>query len=442
MRKVETKEGEIPGIVLPAIEFSSDKISIARGEAVLLRWAVKEAEEATMWESKVLPTAPEPLDWGRISHLGKPIKRADKLEVKPEKTTAYYLVAKTQRGLRGKRIVVEVKVKKKTSLKPFICSPSIKVYDKMESRPHIGWIGKPFKPAVDEVILAQIQAALKLAQQWNSPPLPPMINIVANPKVIFEDESCVFSWNVSNANSVRCSLNESADYLLADSSDPSGTKHDGGGIGHGDWLPCTDPACMSSTWTIGGPALKQRNSWFHVWADNVLGGSATAGQWTDILSIPNFTGNYTTPYSGFSSRQAWIRDTLKKIDEKLRNGCILSDVSLDQTVDAFKQGYLSRQEVWANLLCALQNMKLVTFKCENLLGTDQSVIDTPPASFQPYSNLLIFRWKPDLGLGPTEYAIMHELVHKCGFHNDLLMYYSGSDIEYQTDLVASACPLP
>ena len=147
---------------------------------------------------------------------------------------------------------------------------------------------------------------------------------------------------------------------------------------------------------------------------------------------PQFTGAYTSAYSGYNTRKAWIRNTLKVIEKKLRNGYILNHTSLDKTVAAFKDGYLSRQEIWANLLRLLQNMKLVTFICENTTNKNAA-----SASFKSYSNNLYFRWKPTYNLGPSEYAIMHELVHKVGFHDALLKYYSVASIENQTDLVAS-----
>jgi hypothetical protein len=174
-------------------------------------------------------------------------------------------------------------------------------------------------------------------------------------------------------------------------------------------------------------------------AGNIFGKTASASQWFDVLTIPQFQGAYADSYAGFMSRQAWVRDTIKDIDRKLRNGCILSNTALDNTVAAFKDGHLTRQHVWGNLLAALHNIELVTYKCESVYGKDQSVKQKPAGSWKSYTNEIVLRWKPDLNVGPSEYLIMHELVHKCGFHDALLAHYSHASIESQTDLVASAC---
>jgi hypothetical protein len=155
----------------------------------------------------------------------------------------------------------------------------------------------------------------------------------------------------------------------------------------------------------------------------------------DILSVPQFTG------VAIPTRMSFVRATLKEIDQKLRYGCIYNDTALDSTVPAFKDGHLSRTQVWSRLLAELQNMKLITFLIEDLKGTSQEIQNTSPASWQGYAtgNQITLRWKVDLSLMPSPYAIMHELVHKCGFHDALLPYYSHSEIEDQTDTVASTC---
>jgi hypothetical protein len=425
---------------LPKMEFSSDKTQIEKGETVILRWTVKEAEKTKFWENPVGPSAPELLNWERISELGKKVKMADEVEVRPEETTAYYLVSMSPLGMRGKRIVVEVLVEKKEPRKPYVCSPPRQILNKMDAKPHLALVKQPIKTLTQADILSQIIAVLKQGYQWTAPPDPPLINISANPPVIFEDETSVVSWNISNANSSDHGVVSNMDGLTADPTDPSGAKLWGASWGSGGAPPCTNAACMSITNTIKGQQWKQNWLYFYVHAHNVFGKSASESCWVDILSIPQFTGEYSVSYSGFPSRQAWIRDTLKKIDEKLENGCILNDVSLDQTVDAFKKGYLSRKEIWINLRVALQNMKIVTFKCENVPGTGTSTQNTAPASWKSYGNVITFRWKPDLGWGPSEYAVMHELVHKCGFHDALFNFnYTVSEIEDQTDKVASAC---
>jgi len=267
----------LPEIALPEIEFSADKTRIERGQSVALRWNVKEAKEATLWESTVLPSAPEPLDWMRISQLGEKVKSADEMELTPEETTAYYLVAKTPLGMSGRRIVVEVVVEEKPIPEPEIWEPEERFLERIEERSHVAWIEGPARPAPS--VIAEL--AWRLAEQWvlldgPGPGLPPLITISINPQVIFEDESAVLSWTIANANCATGGVGMQQTFMVAWAADYSGTKMDGGGWGAGGMPPCALP--MSGSWNIASKPFGARHEWHSIWADNAMGKSAVASQ--------------------------------------------------------------------------------------------------------------------------------------------------------------------
>jgi len=106
---------------------------------------------------------------------------------------------------------------------------------------------------------------------------------------------------------------------------------------------------------------------------------------------------------------------------------------LDATVDAFKKGYLSRKEFWATLLVQLQNIKLVTFNC-------QDVPDNQWVAFQwaDFTNDITLQWSPSHTPGAK--TIMLALALKCGFNLGLMKFgYSKTDIFNQAMKVTDAC---
>ncbi len=428
---ISKEEEEIfPSIILPEIEFSVEPTQVGRGQTVTLQWHVQDAEEATLFTSTILPKNPEHLNWLRIKELGEKVELNDSLESTIEETTVFYLVAQSQQGLRGAKAVVEVAEKEpELEREPVIWEPQEQFLDRTEDLGGIEWFEETIQPTPADIV-AQVELALKQFEWWFAGTNPPIINISINPEVIFTDETAILNWRVSNAQYTSSSSTMSRTYLVADPTKASGNRLDGGGYGSGGspW-----GTAMSGSWKIEGARHQQQHLRQYVSARNALGKSAEASAWLDILSIPQFKGA-STP-----QRQSFIRNALKSSDKKLRNGCIYNNAALDKTVAAFRDGRLNRQQFWWRLLIELQNLKLVTFNCQELRGTSQRVKDTASASFRDYSNEIILRWKVDLNLMPTSYAILHELIHKCGFNSDLLKYYSKASIETQAHLIAEAC---
>lgn len=412
-------------LYLPKIEFSSATTQIKRGEATFLSWDVKGAKEAILWKSSLLPEAPEPLNWPKISRLGEKVKLRDKAEIIPEDTTSYYLLAKGSLGLHGNRIVVEVMPDKKGELQTEIWRPQKQFLDRMEDRSHVGWIERPTK-VLPSGASADFEVISKIAEKWHSGSTSPGINLSASMGVIFEDEFSTLSWAISNANCAEMSETFSKTGMTVDQAKVSGTKITGGGWGAGGMPPCALLLNGSVKVTGQAPFGSSYRRWW-VTAHNTAGLSATSWRWIDVLSVPNFKGS-STP-----TRISGIRNALRTVDTMLRKGCIYNDAALDTTVAAFKNGHLKRTELWARLLAELQNIKLTTFNCKDVADKDWG-----GGHWGDYTNEIILDWSPS-HTPYLEYVILHELVHKCGFNGDLLKFYSTADIENQAHAVSGAC---
>ena len=411
---------------MPEIEFSSAKTRIKRGETTTLDWSVKGAEEATLWMSKVLPYAPEPLDWSKISRLGEKVGLSEKMELTPEETTAYYLVTNGVLGMRGSRIVIEVVYEElEPTRRPETWKPQESFLAHMEDSMHVGWLDRHAGP-IPSNIAKDFEVVLRLAETWFAGPTPPGISLSASTEVMFEDETAMLTWNISNANCAEMGESMSKTGMIVSPTKTSGTQIAGGGWGAGGTPSCA--LSLSSSMNLTGQApFGSSHRRFWITAHNTAGKSATSWQWVDTLSIPQFKGS-STP-----TRISSIRSALKTIDKLLRNGCIYNDKALDTTVAAFKNGHLKRTELWARLLAELQNIKLNTFNCNDVADNDWGA-----GHWADYTNEIFLEWSPS-HTPYLEYVIFHELVHKCGFNGDLLKFYSKGDVENQAHVVSGAC---
>jgi hypothetical protein len=359
--------------------------------------------------------------------LGEKISLSEKVDLAPEATTAYYLVAKGILGMRGKRILIEVIQEELEPVRqPETWKPQERFLARMEDTLHVGWIDRlaKFTPSRTDIHFA---AVLRLAERWLAGPTPPGINLSASTEVIFDDESSTLSWNISNSNCAEMGETLDKTGMVVDPTKTSGTKIAGGGWGAGGMPPCGLPLSssvqVSSQVSYGGPGHLQ----FWITAHNTAGESATATQWIDTLSVPQFKGT-STP-----TRISGIREALRAIDKKLRNGCICNDTALDTSVAAFTNGQLNRMELWARLLAELQNITLDTFNCQDVADDSWGA-----GHWVDYTNEIGLEWSYS-NIPYLEYVILHELVHKSGFNGDLLTFYSKKDIEDQAHAVSGAC---
>ena len=427
----QSEERGFHGLEIPEIEFWVEPVRIEPGMPVHVGWNAEWAEEVRLWKSPVLPFAAEPLDWVRILELGEPVDRAGEMELMPEETTAFYLVARSFAGMRARRFIVEV-VTERFEQTAELWRPAELYLGKMEDRSHVGWL----QSTVDlrRIDSARFESWMRMGEMWSGKSSPPGISLTLMPQVIFVGESTLLSWNISNANCADKSVTQYFTSLKAQAGAISGTVPAGGGFGAGGMPVCALSKWMSGSENISGMPFGPRNEWHHFNAKNALGKSATTSRWIDVLSVPQFKGN-STP-----KRIAAIKKAIKTIDKKLRDGCIYNDTGLDKTVAAFKDGHIDRRAFWARLLAELQNLKLVTFNCKDVSDKNWGA-----GHWADYTNEIILEWSPS-HTPYLEYVILHELIHKCGFNGNLLKYYAKytkspneTGVENQAHKVTGAC---
>jgi hypothetical protein len=427
MREKDT----LPWMRLPKIEFTSDQTRIRRGDSVSLRWDAGEASEVRFWKSTFLGSGP--LDWWRIFQQGEKVKAKGEIKLTQDKATAYYLVAKTLTGTRGTSIVVSVVEEEKPKLPATTWCPPGGTLPRMKDISHVAWLVQPRKIAPElSSELGQLMGSM--LKTFSGPgPSPPTINFTLNPQVIFEDESTVESWNVSNASCVTVgNATIDTEDLKADPTQESGAAPDAYGYGFAGGIPCD--AAQSGSLTIPANGLLSVGGHYqghYTWycdAKNALGQEAVASDWLDVLSLPQFAGSY-------AAHTTEIRNAIKDVDKTLRGGAIYNDTALDNNVDPFKKGQMSRTGLWATLLVALQNLKVVTFNCIDLALGDPN----PCGQWGDYSNEIKLYWQP--GYNPyLQFIIVHELIHKCGFNHGLNQFgYKDNEIETWACRIACTC---
>jgi hypothetical protein len=437
------REERLLGLPLPDVHFSADRLEIRPGEAVTLRWHVDGAEEVMYWASPYEPIDLVPLSWVQIAELGGRVEPKGEIVVRPDRTAPYYLLARSALGARGEVVVIRVRPDPApTPTEPrFECRPGPAVLQRMEDHP-LRIRPEPWRRPEPATVADRVADLVRsLAPPWFGPPggmvtlgLPV---VTANPPVIFTDETPpTVSWITSGANCITSGMGLYKGVLLPvppaqPDTDPafswSGTAEDGGSIGSAGSPGCSLPASgqIALPKDFLAPPYGPGHYTWGVTATGASGQGASAGAWFDILPIPTFTGAATPP------RIALVRSYLKDIDQKLRSGGILSDATLDTTVAAFKDKRLNKYDVWRRLLEEIQNLQNLVFQCgDNPTGGGGHWAD--------FSNTIWLDWNAKTGAGPSDYALLHELVHKCGFNGRLLAWYSHDQIEDQADLVASS----
>jgi hypothetical protein len=415
---VPRKTEGFPAVEGPIVELQVRPDALRKGGTVTLRWNVQRAEEARLFLS-VETAASGWLNWGEIARLGESVPLEGTKELSVEETTGAYLVAHSALAQAGTRVRIEVQGAAAETA-PFTCQPDGLIQAKMIFQPHlapIGWVCIPALPLGEPVWPRWPRAG----EEWNCCAAP-SLSLTVGQAVIFQDESTTVNWQATNAAFANLGYHDQYSILLADASQIGATRQNGGGYGAGGWPGNGTP--LSGSATCGGQPHFRFESWY-LSATNAAGQAAGTSLWLDVLSVPQFKGMAT------AARQVNIRNAIRDILGKLRQGCILNDAALDQTVGAFQKKLLSRAEVWWRLVTALQNLVLITFDC-------QDVTSGAVGSWSTHSNDIILRWLPNGGPN-LPYVILHELVHKVGFHSGLYSAFSGPEIESQCDTVASSC---
>jgi hypothetical protein len=399
----------------PEIHVFAEPTCIKRGEPVAINWHVEGAEEATLWISASLPDAPEPLNWVRIAEIGETVPIEERIEQVLEVTTAFYIVAKNPLGISGRRVIVEVAEEIEPVAEPETWSPQKQFLPQMEDPSQLAWVELSIN---DELVIP--------GEVWHAGS-PPNLSLSASPQVIFIDENATLSWKVTNANCATMGFTKRSTDLVADGSNISGTKPQGGGWGAGG-MPHCGLTQMSGSWKISGQSYGHGHQVHWLSASNVMAKSASASRWLDILSIPKYKGAAT------QSRKSDIRSALKTIDNKLLNGAVYNDSSLDSKVPAFKNNHLNRKAFWARLVAEIENIELDTFHCKDVADKDWGA-----GHWTEYANEIVLEWSPK-NTPWLAYVIVHELMHKCGFNSTLKKWgYSKYEIEQQCHTVSKAC---
>jgi hypothetical protein len=427
------------GLPLPEVRFSADRIEVRPGEPVTLQWHVDGAEEVVYWANPYEPIDLVPLSWVRIAELGGRVEPRGEIVVRPDRTAAYYVLARSALGARGEEVVIQVRSDPApTSTEPgFECQPGPAALQRMTDHP-LRIQPEPWRRPQPAAVADRVAELVRSLDPFPSGPRGGMVTlglpvVTVSQPVIFKDEPPpTLNWSTSGATCIQSGFSRIKSVLVpGQDKDPafswSGTASDGGSYAFGG-----SPACSmaASGQMVFSQSLLQTlgtgNYTFWISAGGASGQGTYGGVWFDLLPVPKFTGAAAAP------RQALIRSYLKDIDQKLRSGGILSDATLDTAVAAFKHNRLSKYEVWWRLLLEVQNLQNLVFQCaDNPNGGG--------ASWGNFSNTINLKWNATTGAGPSTYALLHELVHKCGFNGRLLTWYSHAEIEEQTDLVASSC---
>lgn len=408
------------GMLIPEMDFVIEPRVIKRGKPVTIRWQVN-ADEVVLWQSPIAPLSLEPEDWTHIGHHGKTVETSGQIEMPLKQTTAFYLVARSARGMRGLKVINELATAKPV-VKPTTWSPQSQYLSLMRDRSVAIWTPERSRP-LWETLIPQLKSLATTAETWNAGP---SATLSAVPHVIFEDEAATLSWSIANANCASMGHTTHRTRLHADTSNISGTKPDGGGFGAG-----ATPSCWlqngSGSWIVM-PQVTYGPSHLRAWlrAESPIGAPVEQWRWIDLLSVPKFKG-------ASAQRQTDIRNAIRDIDDRLRAGCIYNDAALDSQVDAFKKGYLNRKQFWFRLVAELQNIGLVTFACNDVPDNKWGA-----GHWTDYTNEIVLEWSPS-HTPYLKYVILHELCHKVGFNGSLLVHYSKNDIETQAHLVSGAC---
>lgn len=417
---------------IPTFEFSVDSKRVKKGTPVTIRWNVEGAEKVTLWKSTLLPETLEPLNWGRIQQLGEEATPSGTIQDSPGETIAYYLVVLSLWGMQGRRIVVQTEKDVAPAPEPTSwCHPS-PASERMLEAPQVVQLTQPslmlqrmFIPEAIEVHLPPIPGPSPFPKPFPFPR--PFIDFTTSQRYLFPGQSATLSWNIAFAGCAAMAENGQYTRLKADTSQVSGTAFDYGSFWGEDTIACSLP--MSGQLEVTGPThvWQYGSHYFVIHADNGWGGHSDRTIEIDMLPLPQFTGACTT------QRVATIKGAILDIYGNLKAGCILNNATLDTTVDAFKNHDIDRRTFWGHLVTQLENLDLITFNCIEVNDNNKTW-----GHWDDYTNVIDLYWSPSYR--PSNYAILHEFIHKCGFNGTLLMKgYTPAQIEQQAHLVTQAC---
>jgi hypothetical protein len=386
------------------LEVEPKSAQIKAGETVTLLWRAEHVEQLYLLPSLTgrggMFKAPR-IQWAQLDQLGEKVALQDKATLIPQVTTTYVLAGVRQGDTCYRCVTIDVLTEPAQTPKPLTWYAWHEDADR--------WYR--------EEALYDTTSCYRLT---------PIIDLTLRDRVLYLGEDNRLEWWVRCAVRVGSLENWLKFELVEDLGCRSGTRLVsllGDEVLHSS-VPPRDNITVSPRWGLSG------HNYWTINARGMRGFGATAtvdGAW---LPRANFE---SCDVLGRQNRQKKIEQALLAVCEKLLDGCIIGNRALDRDVRAFREGHLTRLEVWEGLLAQLENLNLITFRCLDVRDAEWR-----GGRFVEYSNVIELQWSPSFEPN-LPYVILHELLHKAAFNGDLLPFYSESEIEEQAQLVATSC---
>jgi uncharacterized protein YaiE (UPF0345 family) len=224
--------------------------------------------------------------------------------------------------------------------------------------------------------------------------------------VFFTDEAVTASYAVGCATEAVVGVIKYTNYAAALAALESGQTIDdgsGSGIVYREGGPQW-PGILTGSKALAGSA-PGLYAWY-VGATNKLNGSTCSQTLAfQVIGRPGTTAA-CAPYQGCLDK--WVQFIKPRIASRITN-----NAALDGLVDAFAQKVYDRQVIGMRLdqeLLATGNITCTTACTGSEINSGQITIDFCPS-------------KP-----PTDYALLHELVHRVGFDNRIFAAYTGKGL--------------
>jgi hypothetical protein len=249
------------------------------------------------------------------------------------------------------------------------------------------------------------------------------IDFTADPRAAFVDELVTLTWRIVCSDCARMDGEDFRAVLQEDLTARSGTA--GHLVEANGFLaaPCSLDMSGSTDW------IASDGAGIYTWVITARGPlGATVTGWADAAFLPHPRIDACN-----GERQAAIESAVKSVCAALGNGCIRDTAALDLVIHAFRDGRLTRAEVWERLIDQLVNLQLITFSC-----VDSNDEDWRDGHWTEFTNGIELQWSPNHEPDLPR-VILRELVRKCGFNGDIEPFYGVDDVRMQADGVAGAC---
>lgn len=367
-------------------------------ETATLSWKVREAQKVYVLQSPAAMPGVLAIDWQQLGQKDEEVESEGRMAVSPKTTTAYIVVALGKRGRKAQSVILEVLREKPRRGEATFWYQGWEPDWKLDPRLRF-----------DEGV-----------RRWRSCfGRDAAVTFSATPRANFIDEEATLAWKIACSDCAQMSSGGSHIILVEDLDRPSGTRVASESVWGADPFACS--LNMEGSGNVGaweGPGFY----YWNIFAEGSWGAADSATVRVCFLPHPQFD-------SCNARRRDTIESALKNIYLRLLDGCIRDDDDLDDEVAAFNDGHLDRLAFWRRLLAEVENINLTTFRCVEL--DDEGWV----AGRLDYTNEIEINWSHN----PGSAVILHELIHKSGFHGALREHYGRNEIEEQVDLITWSC---